>query len=96
MDTATQVTLLVLVAAAVAGISQALHIQGSPGQEDVLLGSEENTLLGLVRGKYFHICSNSCYIGSTAPKNTAQVNCVLLGVSCKCCGSSRFSPFLSC
>lgn len=61
MDTATQVTLLVLVAAA-AGVSQALHIQGSPGKDDILLGSEENlsdTLLGLVRGKYFKIRSKS-------------------------------------
>lgn len=61
MDTATQVTLLVLVVAA-AGISQALHIQGSPDKDDVLLGSEEimpDTLLGLVRRKYFKIRSNS-------------------------------------
>lgn len=57
MDTAMQVTLLVLVVAA-AGISQALHIQGSPAKDDILLGSEENlpdTLLGLVRREYFQI-----------------------------------------
>lgn len=61
MDTATQVTLLVLVVAA-AGIGQALHIQGSPDRDDILLGSEQNmpdTLLGLVRRKYFKFCSNS-------------------------------------
>lgn len=49
MDTATQVTLLVLVVAT-AGVSQALHIQGSLDKDDILLGSEENmpdSLLGL-------------------------------------------------
>lgn len=61
MDAATQVTLLVLVVAA-AGISQALHIPGSPDKDDILLDSEQNmpdTLLGLVRRKYFKICPNS-------------------------------------
>lgn len=53
MDTATAVTLLALVMA-MAGVSQALHIQGSLDKDDILLGSEENMsdhLLGLVRHK---------------------------------------------
>lgn len=57
MDTATAVTLLALVVA-MAGVSQALHIQGSLDKDDILLGSEENMsdhLLGLVRCKYSHI-----------------------------------------
>ncbi|KAL7407480.1 hypothetical protein ABVT39_009197 [Epinephelus coioides] len=50
MDTAAVVTLLALVVA-MAGISQALHIQGSLDKNDILPGSEEdvaNHLLGLV------------------------------------------------
>lgn len=50
MDTAAVVTLLAL-ATAMAGISQALHIQGSLDKDDILPGSEEsmaNHLLGLV------------------------------------------------
>lgn len=57
MDTATAVTLLALVMA-MAGVSQALHIQGSLDKNDILLGSEENMsdhLLGLVRRKYSRI-----------------------------------------
>nr|QEL54082.1 neuropeptide FF precursor [Lateolabrax maculatus] len=49
MDTAAVVTLLALVMA-MAGVSQALHIQGSPNKNDILPGSEENMadhLLGL-------------------------------------------------
>uniref|UniRef100_A0A3Q3WW43 Uncharacterized protein n=1 Tax=Mola mola TaxID=94237 RepID=A0A3Q3WW43_MOLML len=49
MDTAAVVTLLAL-ATAMAGISQALHIQGSLDKDDILPGSEEsmaNHLLGL-------------------------------------------------
>ncbi|XP_054473765.1 pro-FMRFamide-related neuropeptide FF like [Anoplopoma fimbria] len=49
MDTAAMVTLLALVVA-MAGVSQALHIQGSLDKDDLLLGSEENMadhLLGL-------------------------------------------------
>lgn len=61
MDTATQVTLLVLVVAT-AGVSQALYIEGSPDKDGILLGSEENmpdSLLGLVRRKYSKISLNS-------------------------------------
>lgn len=57
MDTATAVTLLALVMAT-AGVSQALHIQGSLDKDDILLGSDENMsdhLLGLVRHKYSRI-----------------------------------------
>ncbi|XP_068567831.1 pro-FMRFamide-related neuropeptide FF like [Cebidichthys violaceus] len=49
MDTAAMVTLLALVVA-MAGVSRALHIQGSLGKNDVLPDSEENMtdhLLGL-------------------------------------------------
>ncbi|XP_049894291.1 pro-FMRFamide-related neuropeptide FF like [Epinephelus moara] len=49
MDTAAVVTLLALVVA-MAGVSQALHIQGSLDKNDILPGSEEdvaNHLLGL-------------------------------------------------
>ncbi|XP_075966506.1 pro-FMRFamide-related neuropeptide FF like [Anarhichas minor] len=49
MDTAAMVTLLALVVA-MAGVSRALHIQGSLGKTDVLPDSEENMvdhLLGL-------------------------------------------------
>ncbi|KAI3369926.1 hypothetical protein L3Q82_024730 [Scortum barcoo] len=49
MDTAAVVTLLALVMA-VAGVSQALHIQGSLDKNDIVPGSEENMvdhLLGL-------------------------------------------------
>lgn len=51
MDTAAVVTLLALVMA-MAGVSRALHIQGSLDKTDILPGSEENMadhLLGLVR-----------------------------------------------
>lgn len=51
MDTAAVVTLLALVMA-MAGVSGALHIQGSLDKNDILPGSEENMvdhLLGLVR-----------------------------------------------
>lgn len=51
MDTAAAVTLLALVMAT-AGVSRALHIQGSLDKDDILPGSEENMsdhLLGLVR-----------------------------------------------
>lgn len=56
MDTAAVVTLLALVMA-MAGVSQALHIQGSPNKNDILPGSEENMadhLLGLVRQQTTH------------------------------------------
>ncbi|XP_032368710.1 pro-FMRFamide-related neuropeptide FF like [Etheostoma spectabile] len=49
MDTAALVTLLALVVA-MAGVSQALHIKGSPDKNDILPDSEENIadhLLGL-------------------------------------------------
>ncbi|XP_037636607.1 pro-FMRFamide-related neuropeptide FF like [Sebastes umbrosus] len=49
MDTGAAVTLLAL-ALAMAGVSQALHVQGSLDKNDVLPGSEENMadhLLGL-------------------------------------------------
>lgn len=51
MDTAAVVTLLALVMA-MAGVSRALHIQGSLDKNDILPDSEENMadhLLGLVR-----------------------------------------------
>ncbi|XP_034724830.1 pro-FMRFamide-related neuropeptide FF like [Etheostoma cragini] len=49
MDTAALVTLLAVVVA-MAGVSQALHIKGSPDKNDILPDSEENIanhLLGL-------------------------------------------------
>lgn len=53
MDTAAVATLLALILA-LAGVSQALHIQGSLDKNDVVPGSEERMvdhLLGLVRQK---------------------------------------------
>lgn len=64
MDTATQVTLLVLVVAT-AGVTQALRIQGSLDKDDILLGSEEHmpdSVLGLVRRNYSHISLNSLIV----------------------------------
>lgn len=56
MDTAAVVTLLALVMA-MAGVSRALHIQGSLDKNDILPGSEENMvdhLLELVRQQTTH------------------------------------------
>nr|XP_046241263.1 pro-FMRFamide-related neuropeptide FF like [Scatophagus argus] len=47
MDTAAVVTLLALVMA-MAGVSRALHIQGSLDKNDILPGSEENIADGLL------------------------------------------------
>lgn len=57
MDTAAVVTLLALVMA-LAGVSQALHIQGGLDKNDILPGSSEENmadhLLGLVRQQATH------------------------------------------
>lgn len=57
MDTAAVVTLLALVMA-LAGVSQALHIQGGLDKNDIVPGSSEENmadrLLGLVRQQNTH------------------------------------------
>lgn len=57
MDTAAVVTFLALVVA-MAGVSQALHIQGGLDQNEILPGSSEENmadrLLGLVRQQTTH------------------------------------------